>query len=147
MIKVQCEPFDVGSVYQKLAKNNPAGGAVVFFVGQVRDFNQNQSIKALTLEHYPAMTEKALKGIVLDAEQRWPLEEVVLIHRVGRLQLGEEIVFVGVCSAHRQAAFAAAQFIMDKLKTEAPFWKKEQTESGQHWVDARQSDIKAADSW
>ncbi|WP_017444530.1 molybdopterin synthase catalytic subunit MoaE [Gayadomonas joobiniege] len=147
MIKVQTEPFNVGEIYQNLANNNAAAGAVVFFVGQVRDYNQNKTIRALTLEHYPAMTEKVLSEIVNEAERRWPLQAVSLVHRVGRMLIGDEIVFVGVASAHRQAAFAASQFIMDKLKTQAPFWKKEETETGNHWVEARESDIKAADNW
>ncbi|MER2490962.1 molybdopterin synthase catalytic subunit MoaE [Catenovulum sediminis] len=147
MIRVQTEDFNIADEYQKLIDDNQKDGAIVFFVGMVRDFNQNANIKALTLEHYPAMTNKTLVEIVDTAKARWPLSRVSVVHRVGRLPLGEQIVFVGVTSQHRQDAFEGAQFIMDKLKTTAPFWKKEETEQGTHWVEAKASDAKAADSW
>ncbi|WP_016955177.1 molybdopterin synthase catalytic subunit MoaE [Catenovulum agarivorans] len=147
LIKVQNNDFSVAEQYQQLIENNQQDGAVVFFVGLVRDFNQQQSIKSLTLEHYPAMTEKVLKQIVAQAREKWSLGRVAVVHRVGTMQLGEQIVFVGVTSQHRQAAFEAGQFIMDILKTQAPFWKKEQTEQGSHWVDAKESDQAQAQNW
>lgn len=147
LIKVQSEDFNVAEEYQRLTQGNQQDGAVVFFVGLVRDFNQAQSIKSLTLEHYPAMTEKVLNKIVEQARDKWPLGRISVVHRVGTMQLGEQIVFVGVTSQHRQAAFEAGQFIMDILKTQAPFWKKEQTEQGNHWVDAKESDQEQAKSW
>ncbi|EWH11558.1 molybdenum cofactor biosynthesis protein E [Catenovulum agarivorans DS-2] len=147
LIKVQHDDFNVAEQYQQLIQNNQQDGAVVFFVGLVRDFNQQQSIKSLTLEHYPAMTEKVLNLIVEQAREKWPLGRISVVHRVGTMQLGEQIVFVGVTSQHRQAAFEAGQFIMDILKTQAPFWKKEQTEQGSHWVDAKESDQTQAQTW
>lgn len=147
MIRVQTEDFDIAKEYQALTLNNQTDGAVVFFVGLVRDFNQDSQIKTLTLEHYPAMTEKVLSELEAQANQRWQLGRVSLVHRVGTLALGEQIVFVGVTSCHRQSAFEAAQFLMDKLKTQAPFWKKEQTPQGEHWVDARDTDKNAAKKW
>lgn len=147
LIKVQNEDFNVAEEYQRLTQDNQQDGAVVFFVGLVRDFNQEQSIKSLTLEHYPAMTEKVLNKIVEQARDKWPLGRIAVVHRVGTMQLGEQIVFVGVTSQHRQAAFEAGQFIMDILKTQAPFWKKEQTHQGSHWVDAKESDQQQAQSW
>ncbi len=115
-------------------------GAVVTFTGKVRNHNLGDSVKALTLEHYPGMTEKSLAEIVELARERWPLGRVTVIHRIGEMWPGEEIVFVGVTSAHRGSAFAAGEFIMDYLKTRAPFWKREATPDGERWVDARDSD-------
>ena len=145
-IKVQAEDFDVGEAYQALA-TNVSTGAVVFFVGLVRDQNLGESVSALELEHYPGMTEKSLQQIAAQAAQRWPIADASIIHRVGKLALNEQIVFVGVNAKHRQAAFDAAQFIMDYLKTQAPFWKKEHTASGASWLDARESDQLALDKW
>ncbi|WP_210504470.1 molybdopterin synthase catalytic subunit MoaE, partial [Pantoea ananatis] len=125
----------------------PEDGAVVTFTGKVRNHNLGDDVAALTLEHYPGMTEKALQEIIDDARQRWPLQRVSVIHRIGELFPGDEIVFVGVTSAHRSSAFAAAEFIMDYLKTRAPFWKRETTEQGDRWVDARNSDHEAAQRW
>ncbi|MCU4677630.1 molybdopterin synthase catalytic subunit MoaE [Catenovulum sp. 2E275] len=147
MIKVQTQDFNVAAEYAALCENNQTDGAVVFFVGLVRDFNQNSQIKSLTLEHYPAMTNKVLQDLEQQAKSRWPVNRVSIVHRVGKLTLAEQIVFVGVTSPHRQAAFEAAQFIMDTLKTSAPFWKKEQTPTGEHWVDAKDSDEQAAKNW
>jgi molybdopterin synthase catalytic subunit len=120
---------------------------VVGFVGYVRDYNDGQEVAGMTLEHYPGMTEKALAGIVEQAGQRWPLIGVEIVHRVGHLQPGEPIVFVGTASSHRQAAFDACNFIMDYLKTRAPFWKREDTPEGARWVDGRDSDQTAARRW
>ncbi|WAJ70019.1 molybdopterin synthase catalytic subunit MoaE [Catenovulum adriaticum] len=147
MIKVQTQDFNIAEEYALLSDNNQTDGAVVFFVGLVRDFNQNSQIKSLTLEHYPAMTDKVLTRLEQQAKTRWPVNRVAIVHRVGELNLSEQIVFVGVTSPHRDAAFEAAQFIMDQLKTRAPFWKKEQTMQGEHWVDAKDSDEQAAKAW
>lgn len=145
-IRVGVEPFDVGVEYAQLAAHD-SDGAVVTFTGKVRNHNLGDSVAALTLEHYPGMTEKALADIVVEARQRWALQQVTVIHRVGELFPGDEIVFVGVSSAHRGNAFAATEFIMDYLKTRAPFWKREATAQGDRWVDARDSDHQAAERW
>lgn len=147
MISVQTEDFDLGREYQALITNNPADGAVVTFVGLVRDYNQGNQVSGLTLEHYPGMTEKALTKIVEEAKQKWPLGRVKVIHRVGPLGLSDQIVFVGVSSKHREAAFEACQFIMDYLKNRAPFWKKERTTQGERWVEAEDKDKKADQRW
>jgi molybdopterin synthase catalytic subunit len=130
-----------------LHQANTGVGAVVGFVGYVRDFNDGLEVRGMLLEHYPGMTEKALDKIVLEAAQRWPLLKLEILHRVGTLEPGEPIVFVGVASAHRQAAFQACDFVMDYLKTRAPFWKKETTEDGARWVEGRESDHAAAQRW
>ncbi|MFZ4834795.1 molybdopterin synthase catalytic subunit MoaE [Rouxiella sp. Mn2063] len=145
-IVVDSAAFSVGDEYQWLAQSD-ADGAVVTFTGKVRNHNLGDNVSALTLEHYPGMTEKALAEIVIEARQRWILHRVAVYHRVGALYPGEEIVFVGVSSAHRGTAFAACEFIMDYLKTRAPFWKREATEQGERWVDARISDQEAARRW
>lgn len=150
MIQVQTEDFDIGKLYQQIisSDNNPLGyGAIITFVGKVRDFNQQQTVSALSLEHYPAMTEKVLNEISEQAQQRWPIAKPIIIHRVGDLQPGDQIVYIGVASAHRKAAFEACEFLIDYLKTKAPFWKKEKGENGYHWVDARESDQQAASKW
>ncbi|MCE2570106.1 molybdopterin synthase catalytic subunit MoaE [Motilimonas eburnea] len=146
MIKVQTEDFDVNHEYHRLAAKSEAG-AIVTFVGLVRDLNLAQTVTALHLEHYPEMTEKSLRRIVQQAKQRWQLIDVSLIHRVGTLTVNQQIVFVGVSSRHRGDAFAACEFIMDHLKTEAPFWKKEHTDSGETWLDANEKDLQAAKRW
>ncbi|MCD9467951.1 molybdopterin synthase catalytic subunit MoaE [Photobacterium iliopiscarium] len=146
MISIQHDDFSVADEYAKLAEGNEAG-AVVTFIGKVRDFNQGDVVTGLSLEHYPGMTEKALQEIIVQARSRWPLLQTRVIHRVGDLELGDQIVFVGVTSAHRGAAFEACEFIMDYLKTKAPFWKKEQTPVESRWVDARETDNSAADRW
>ncbi|MGB1199599.1 MAG: molybdopterin synthase catalytic subunit MoaE [Thalassotalea sp.] len=147
MISVQTDDFDVGNEYRALIHNASAEGAVVTFVGLVRDINQGNSVKGLTLEHYPGMTEKSLAAIVQQAEQRWPLGKVRVIHRVGELALSDQIVFVGITSRHREAAFEACQFIMDYLKNQAPFWKKETTQQGEKWVEFNDKDQKAMQRW
>lgn len=146
-IRVQAEPFDPGFEVNALHAANVGIGAVVSFVGYVRDFNEGWEVSGMFLEHYPGMTEKALGKIVLEAEQRWPLLRLEVLHRVGALEPGEPIVFVGVASAHRQAAFEACDFVMDYLKTRAPFWKKENTSEGPKWVEGRASDKAAAGRW
>ena len=146
-VRVQVETFDAGAELNALHSANLGIGAVVSFVGYVRDFNDGQPVAGMLLEHYPGMTEKALAGIEAEARGRWPLLTVEIIHRVGVLEPGEPIVFVGTSSAHRQAAFDACAFIMDYLKTRAPFWKKERTPEGERWVEGRCSDQQAAERW
>ncbi len=146
VISVQPEDFDVALEYQQL-RQAFGTGAVVIFSGLVRDMNLGDHVGGLFLEHYPGMTEKSLQAIVDEACARWPLDNCRIIHRVGQLALGDQIVFVGVASAHRQAAFEACEFLMDYLKVRAPFWKREQTEQGERWIEARDSDDAAADRW
>ena len=150
-IRVQVEPFDLGAELAALHATNPKVGAVASFLGLVRDVNHNlqgtDSVNTLTLEHYPGMTERALARIVQDAEARWSLLDATVIHRVGELLPTAPIVLVAVASAYRGDAFAACDFIMDYLKTEAPFWKKERTEDGELWVEARETDAVAAARW
>jgi len=146
-VRVATAAFDPGAELNTLHAAQLGIGAVVGFVGYVRDFNEGQEVSGMFLEHYPGMTEKALERIVSEAEQRWPLLRVEVVHRVGALPPGEPIVFVGTASAHRQAAFDACNFIMDYLKTRAPFWKKETTGSGERWVEGRCSDQAAAERW
>ncbi len=146
-VRVQVEAFDAGAELNALHAANLGIGAVVSFVGYVRDFNDGQAVAGMLLEHYPGMTEKALAKIEVEARERWPLLTVEIIHRVGALEPGEPIVFVGTSSAHRQAAFDACAFIMDYLKTRAPFWKKERTPEGERWVEGRCSDQQAAQRW
>ena len=145
-ILVQRADFSLGEEYERLAARHDSG-AIATFVGKVRDFNQGEEVKGLSLEHYPGMTEKALTDIVTEARGRWPLQECTLIHRIGDLLLGDQIVLVAVSSAHRGKSFEACEYIMDYLKSEAPFWKKEQTEQGARWVDARVSDEQALARW
>ncbi|QQX80420.1 molybdopterin synthase catalytic subunit MoaE [Shewanella sp. KX20019] len=146
MIRVQTADFSVPEEYQLISQDN-GDGAVVTFVGKVRDFNDGSAVTDLTLEHYPGMTEAVLNQIEAEARERWPLNQVTIIHRVGRMALGEQIVFIGVTSAHRKAAFAACEFLIDFLKTKAPFWKLEAGEEGASWVEARDSDEQAANVW
>lgn len=147
LIRIQTGAFDLGAAVAALTQGRTDLGAVVTFTGYVRDFNERPDVQALTLEHYPGMTEGVLEQLVQDAEQRWPLTASSIIHRVGRLQPGDAIVVVIVASAHRQAAFEACNYIMDALKTRAPFWKKEHTATGDYWVSARHSDAKALARW
>ncbi|MBF8781827.1 molybdopterin synthase catalytic subunit MoaE [Pseudomonas fulva] len=146
-VRVQQAPFDAGLELAAMHAANVGVGAVVGFVGYVRDFNDGREVAGMFLEHYPGMTEKALAKIVQLASERWPLLKVEVLHRVGALEPGEPIVFVGVASAHRQAAFDACNFVMDYLKTQAPFWKKETTGEGPRWVEDKQSDRDAAGRW
>ncbi|NWB46867.1 molybdopterin synthase catalytic subunit MoaE [Pseudomonas gingeri] len=146
-IRVQAQAFDPGAEVNALHAANLGIGAVVSFVGYVRDFNDGRDVMGMFLEHYPGMTERALGKIVAQAHERWPLLGLEVLHRVGALEPGEPIVFVGVTSAHRQAAFNACNFVMDYLKTQAPFWKKENTADGPRWVEGRASDHAAAERW
>ncbi len=146
-VRVQTEDFDLSTEVAALRAQRPDVGAVVAFVGTVRDVNQGDHVSTLTLEHYPGMTEKALEAIREEAHARWPLENSLIIHRVGELQPCDQIVLVAVASRHRGDAFEAAAFMMDYLKTRAPFWKKEQTPQGARWVDARETDRQAAQRW
>jgi molybdopterin synthase catalytic subunit len=144
---VQEEPFDVGAEISALSAGRTDIGAVASFTGLVRDIADNQAVSAMTLEHYPGMTEKKLSEIEAEANQRWPLQASLIVHRYGRMLAGEPIVLVATASAHRAAALESCAFLIDWLKTEAPFWKLEETESGESWVDARASDDKAAARW
>ncbi len=146
-ILVQESPFDVGQEYESLRRASLQVGAIVTFVGTVRDINEDETVTALHLEHYPGMTEKELGKIVDEAAERWNILEATVIHRVGDLAPGDEIVFVGVASRHRGDAFHSSEFIMDYLKTRATFWKKEKTTQGDRWLDMRDSDRVAADNW
>lgn len=146
-VRVQTEDFDVGAEVARLRAGNRQIGAVASFIGVVRDLNEGARVDAMTLEHYPGMTEKALAGIVEQAKTRWNLYEVLVVHRVGRLEPTDQIVLVIVASAHRGDALAACEFVIDYLKTEAPFWKREATPAGERWVEARDSDDAARDRW
>jgi molybdopterin synthase catalytic subunit len=147
MIRVQREDFDVGNELDALTRGKTGIGGVTSFVGLVRDIAGDKRIGAMTLEHYPGMTERQLAEIEQEAHRRWPLDAVLIVHRYGRLEPGERIVLVAAASAHRQAAFDACQFLIDWLKTEAPFWKLEETQEGTRWVDAQASDDEAARRW
>ena len=146
-VRIQTLDFDVSIELKLLRLASANVGAVVSFIGQVRDFNDGQSVNTLTLEHYPGMTEKALTAIEQDAKSRWNIIDSLIIHRVGTLKPLDQIVLVAVTAAHRGEAFKACEFIMDFLKTNAPFWKKEATPTGEHWVDANLNDDAATASW
>ncbi|MFZ4498286.1 MAG: molybdopterin synthase catalytic subunit MoaE [Burkholderiales bacterium] len=146
-VRVQTAPFDIGDEHARIAALSHATGAIASFTGLMRDTNEGDAVRAMTLEHYPGMTEAALVEIVTDARKRWALQAVTVVHRVGTLLPGEAIVLVLTASAHRGEAFSACEFIMDYLKTRAPFWKKEETPAGSRWVDARASDDDAAARW
>ena len=146
-VRVQTQDFDAGLELAQLRRARKDVGAVVSFIGQVRDFNDGDTVSQLSLEHYPGMTEKALAAIVAQAQSRWDIFDTLIIHRVGTLQPLDQIVLVAVSGAHRGEAFKACEFIMDALKTEAPFWKKEVTASGERWLDAKDSDDVARERW
>ncbi|NVZ09409.1 molybdopterin synthase catalytic subunit MoaE [Allochromatium humboldtianum] len=146
-IRIQTEPFDIRAEQEALCRNNPSIGALVTFVGLMRDLNDGMGVSRMTLEHYPGMTEKALGALVAEAGERWALEGIRLVHRVGTLEPLDPIVFVGVVSRHRGEAFRACEFLIDALKTRAPFWKKELTATGERWVKARETDAEAARRW
>ena len=146
-VRVQTEDFDIGAEIAQLRKGNAKIGAIASFIGLVRDMNEGDDVSTMTLEHYPGMTEKALEDIVAQAKSRWKLYDALVVHRVGRLLPLDQIVLVVVTSAHRGDAFSACEFLMDYLKTQAPFWKKEDTAKGARWVDARESDDAAAARW
>ncbi|MEO8304949.1 MAG: molybdopterin synthase catalytic subunit MoaE [Betaproteobacteria bacterium] len=146
-VRVQTEDFDVARELDALRAGDRAVGAVAAFIGTVRDVNLDARVASMTLEHYPGMTEKALAAIVDAAKSRWDIVDALVIHRVGALAPADQIVLVGVTSAHRGEAFAACEFIIDYLKTRAPLWKKEETAEGARWVDARATDDEAAARW
>jgi len=146
-IRVQQEDFDLGAEVRAIRKSNPRIGAVASFVGLCRDVNDGETVSALRLEHYPGMTEKAITAIVDEAASRWNIVETTVVHRVGALEPLDQIVLVITAGEHRGDAFAACEFIMDYLKTRAPFWKKERTGQGERWVEARESDDSAAARW
>jgi len=146
-VRVQMEDFDVGHELAALRGNDGRIGAIASFVGTMRDVNDGVQVTAMTLEHYPGMTEKSLDAIVADARARFDVLDVLIIHRVGKLRPTDQIVLVAVTGAHRGGAFDACRFVMDFLKTQAPFWKKETTPAGERWVEARESDDEAAARW
>jgi len=151
MIRVQEHDFDPGAELEMLTADNHAIGGVCSFIGLVRDFapkeQGGEDVSAMTLEHYPGMTEKQLEAIEKEAQERWPLDATLIIHRFGRLEAGDRIVFVAAASAHREAAFEACHFLIDWLKTKAPFWKKESAASGDQWVEAKEADDAATARW
>jgi molybdopterin synthase catalytic subunit len=146
-VRIQTQDFDLSSEIKQLRAGDPRVGAVAAFVGTVRDRNDGADVAAMTLEHYPGMTEKSLEEIIQKAKARWDIYDVLIIHRVGPLQIEDQIVLTAVTSAHRGEAFAACEYVMDYLKTLAPFWKKEDTPEGARWVDARLSDDEALKKW
>lgn len=146
-VRVQEADFDISAETAALRRGNPRIGAIASFIGVVRDLNEGDSVSEMTLEHYPGMTEKSISAIITEAQGRWQVMDALVIHRIGMLKPLDQIVLVVVTSSHRGDAFAACEFIMDYLKTRAPFWKKEQTGQGARWVDARASDDAAADRW
>ena len=147
MIRVQREPFDVGAELAHLCAGDTAAGGVCAFLGRVRDFAHGAALEAMTLEHYPGMTERQLQALEAEARRRWPLAATLIIHRYGRLLPGEGIVLVVTAAAHRDAAFDACRFLIDCLKTTAPFWKAEETAAGRRWVDGCAADDAAALGW
>jgi molybdopterin synthase catalytic subunit len=146
-VRIQHEDFDAGAEISRLRAGDPRIGAVASFVGVARDRNDGAAVSTLALEHYPGMTEKAIEAIVEQAKARWQVFEILVVHRIGVLRPLDQIVLVVVSSSHRGDAFAACEFVMDYLKTEAPFWKKESTPAGERWVDARESDAAARSRW
>ena len=146
-VRVQQEDFDTGRELETLTRGRTDVGAVASFTGLVRASNEGSPVSRMTLEHYPGMTEKALEAICAEAHARWDLIDTLVIHRVGPLEPGDRIVLVGVSSGHRGEAFAACEFIMDYLKTRAPFWKREDTPEGSRWVESRETDEDAAQRW
>jgi molybdopterin synthase catalytic subunit len=146
-VRVQQADFDIGAEIAAFRRADPGIGAIASFIGLVRDTNDGNAVAGMTLEHYPGMTEKALEGIVDEAKRRWDIIDALVIHRVGELKPLDQIVLVVVTGGHRAAAFEACEFIMDYLKTKAPFWKKEMTPNGARWVEARATDDQAAERW
>ena len=146
-VRIQSEDFDAGREIAALRRGNPAIGAIASFIGIVRDINEGERVAEMTLEHYPGMTEKSIAAIIDQAKSRWSIFDALVVHRIGWLKPLDQIVLVVVTGAHRGDAFAACEFIMDYLKTRAPFWKKEQTVEGERWVEARASDDIAAGRW
>jgi len=146
-VRIQAEDFDLSTEVAQLRAANPKVGGIVTFVGTVRDLNEGAAVAEMELEHYPGMTEQSINAIIEQAKARWPIYGALVIHRIGPLKPMEQIVLVAVTSAHRGEAFAACEYIIDYLKTEAPFWKKEQTPDGARWVDARVTDETALQKW
>jgi molybdopterin synthase catalytic subunit len=146
-ISIQNDDFSLANEVSLLEKNNDTDGAIVTFTGRVRNQNEGKNVTSLTLEHYPGMTEKSLSVIINQAKTRWHIGRVRVIHRIGELFIGDQIVFVGVTSKHRKDAYEANEFIMDYLKVQAPFWKKETNKDGVNWLDAKSSDRNKADTW
>ena len=146
-VRVQQDDFDVGAELAALRGANPKVGAIASFVGLARDLNEGREVLEMTLEHYPGMTERALEDIVAQAHQRWDIIDALIVHRIGAIAPLEQIVLVAVASMHRHEAFEACRFLIDYLKTDAPFWKKERTPQGAHWVEARSSDERARATW
>jgi molybdopterin synthase catalytic subunit len=146
-VRIQTKDFDAGAEIAALRRGNAKIGAVASFIGLCRDANDGDVVTKMTLEHYPGMTEKALEGIITEAKGRWNIMDALIVHRVGELKPTDQIVLVVVTGAHRGEAFSACEFIMDYLKTRAPFWKKEETPRGARWVEARASDDEAAQRW
>ena len=146
-VRIQIEDFDAGAEIAALRRNRPEVGAIASFIGVCRDANDGTAVTKMTLEHYPGMTERALENIVAEAKSRWKVMDVLVVHRVGELRPTDQIVLVVVTGAHRGEAFSACEFVMDYLKTRAPFWKKEETSQGERWVEARSSDDQAAERW
>lgn len=147
MIRVQTEDFDIGAEISRMTDGNTEIGGLASFVGLVRDYAGNEKISSMTLEHYPGMTEKQLEKLEAEARERWQLQDVLIIHRYGELMPGDRIVLVVTASGHREASLESCQFLIDWLKTKAPFWKLEDRESGAEWVDSRDEDTVAADRW
>jgi molybdopterin synthase catalytic subunit len=146
-VRVQEADFDISAEVAALRADNPKVGAVACFIGTVRDLNEGRAVETMELEHYPGMTEKSLQKIADDARERWPGSDVLIVHRVGKLLPLDQIVLVATTAAHRGEAFESCVFVMDYLKTQAPFWKKEKTGDGEKWVDARESDSAATERW
>jgi len=146
-VRIQTADFDLSAEIAALRSGDLEVGAIVSFVGTVRDMNEGSQVNSMELEHYAGMTEKALADIIVEAKSRWSMHEALVIHRIGKMLPGEQIVLVAVTGQHRGEAFAACEFIMDYLKTAAPFWKKEATPTGEHWVDARITDDEAMERW
>tara|TARA_B100001123_G_C14914559_1_gene869184 strand:- start:59 stop:520 length:462 start_codon:yes stop_codon:yes gene_type:complete len=147
VIRVQTENFDIGNEISQILKANTEIGGLSSFVGIVREYSGDDQIKTMTLEHYPGMTEKKLDGLEIKARERWDLKDVLIVHRYGTLEPGDQIVLVVTASSHRHDALESCQFLIDWLKTEAPFWKLEDRESGPHWINARTTDADSASRW
>lgn len=146
-VRVQPEDFAIGDEIALLRTRSKSLGAIASFIGLMRDFNDDATILEMSLEHYPGMTERALENIAQQAKKRWQVDDIVIIHRIGKFKPGDQIVLVLTTSAHRGAAFSACEFVMDYLKTKAPFWKKELTSDGERWVESRASDVDASNRW
>jgi molybdopterin synthase catalytic subunit len=147
VIRVQTEDFDIGAEITQITEGNTEIGGLASFVGLVRDYAGDEKISAMTLEHYPGMTENKLEALEAEARERWQLQDVLIVHRYGRLEPGDRIVLVVTASPHREASLESCQFLIDWLKTKAPFWKLEERESGAQWVESRETDSVAAERW